>query len=106
MASTITLVKKSNFYQDLVLKVLGKMDKGNLYLTLTDGEQITIGTGEGNIAASIVVNSDEFYKRIILFGDIGFGEAYVDGLWETDNITNVIKWVLLNVDNAPGLSGS
>ncbi|MEO6979594.1 MAG: cyclopropane-fatty-acyl-phospholipid synthase family protein [Mucilaginibacter sp.] len=106
MANTITLVKKSSFYQDLVLKVLGKMEKGNLYLTLTDGEQITIGNGEGNIAASIVVNSDEFYKRIILFGDIGFGEAYVDGLWDTDNITNVVKWVLLNIENAPGISGS
>ncbi|MCO5949757.1 SAM-dependent methyltransferase [Mucilaginibacter flavidus] len=106
MANTITLVKKSTFYQDLVLKILGKMEKGNLYLTLTDGEQITIGNGEGSIAASIVVNSNEFYKRIILFGDIGFGEAYVDGLWDTDNITNVIKWVLLNIENAPGISGS
>ncbi|MES2110353.1 MAG: cyclopropane-fatty-acyl-phospholipid synthase family protein [Bacteroidota bacterium] len=106
MANTLTLVKKTSFYQDLVLKLLGKMERGFLYLTLTDGQQVTIGNGEGNIAASIVVNSDEFYKRIILFGDIGFGEAYVDGLWDTDNITNVIKWVLLNVDNAPGVSGS
>jgi len=106
MANSITLTKKSSFYQDLVLKFLYKMEKGFLYLTLADGQQLTIGNGEGNIAASIVVNSDEFYKRIIFFGDIGFGEAYVDGLWDTDNITNVIKWVLLNVDNAPGVSGS
>jgi cyclopropane-fatty-acyl-phospholipid synthase len=106
MASTITLVKKSNFYQDTVLKYLSKMDKGTLYLTLTDGEQITIGDGEGNITANIEVKNDEFYKRIILFGDIGFGEAYVDGLWDTDNITNVIKWVLLNIENAPSVSGS
>ena len=82
------------------------MDKGRLYLTLSSGEQITIGTGEGNISASIVVNDDEFYKRIILFGDIGFGEAYVDGLWDTDNITNVVNWVLHNIENAPGISGS
>jgi cyclopropane-fatty-acyl-phospholipid synthase len=106
MANTLTLVKKSNFYQDIVLKLMSKMDKGRLYLTLPDGEQITIGNGEGNISASIVVNSDEFYKRIILFGDIGFGEAYVDGLWDSDNITNVINWVLLNIENAPGVSGS
>src|SRR3569833_376796 len=106
MANSITLTKKSSFYQDLVLKFLYMMEKGFLYLTLADGQQLTIGNGEGNIAASIVVNSDEFYKRIIFFGDIGFGEAYVDGLWDTDNITNVIKWVLLNVDNAPGVSGS
>jgi len=82
------------------------MDKGKLYLVLPDGEQITIGNGEGDITCSIIVNSEEFFKRIILFGDIGFGEAYVDGLWETDNITNVIKWVLLNIENAPSVSGS
>ncbi len=82
------------------------MDKGKLYLILPEGEQLTIGTGEGNITASISINHDDFYKRIILFGDIGFGEAYVDGLWETDNITNVIKWVLLNIENAPSVSGS
>ena len=75
MANTLTLVKKSNFYQDIVIKFLSKMEKGSLYLTLPDGEQISIGNGEVNITANIVVNSDEFYKRVILFGDIGFGEA-------------------------------
>jgi cyclopropane-fatty-acyl-phospholipid synthase len=106
MAGTITITQTGSFYQDIVLKFMSKMDKGRLYLTLPGGQQITLGSGGGNITASIVVNSDEFYKRIILFGDIGFGEAYVDGLWDTDNITNVIKWVLLNIDNAPGVSGS
>ncbi|ASU32232.1 SAM-dependent methyltransferase [Mucilaginibacter xinganensis] len=106
MANTISIVKKSGFYQDLVLKFLCKMDKGTLYLTLPGGEEIIIGNGEGNISANIVVNDDAFYKRIILFGDIGFGEAYVEGLWDTDNITHVINWVLLNIDNAPGVSGS
>ncbi|CAN5218204.1 cyclopropane-fatty-acyl-phospholipid synthase family protein [soil metagenome] len=106
MANTLTLVKKNSFYQDVVLKFLSKMDNGCLYLTLPDGRETTIGNGEGNISASININSDEFYKRVILFGDIGFGEAYVDGLWDTDNITNVIKWVLHNIENAPGVSGS
>ncbi len=106
MPDTLTLVKKSSFYQDVVIKFLSQMDKGHLYLTLPDGGQIKIGTGEGHIAAHININDAEFYKQVILFGDIGFGEAYVDGLWDTDNITNVIKWVLLNIDNAPGVSGS
>ncbi|MFD2144359.1 class I SAM-dependent methyltransferase [Mucilaginibacter antarcticus] len=106
MLNTLSLVKSNNLYQDLVLKYLSKMDKGSLCLTLTDGYQITIGTGEGGISANININSDEFYKRIILFGDIGFGEAYTDGLWDTNNITDVIKWVLLNIDKAPGVSGS
>jgi cyclopropane-fatty-acyl-phospholipid synthase len=105
MAGTITITKKSNFYQDLVLNLLSKMDKGSLALTLPGGDEFAFGDGEGNISANIVINNEEFYKRIILFGDIGFGEAYVDGLWDTENITNVIKWVLLNIGNSPGVSG-
>ncbi|MDR3694577.1 cyclopropane-fatty-acyl-phospholipid synthase family protein [Mucilaginibacter sp.] len=106
MANTITIAKKGSFYQDIVLKFLSKMENGTLYLTLPNGEQIVMGNGDGTISANIVVNSGEFYKRVILYGDIGFGEAYVDGLWDTDNIANVIKWVLLNIENAPGVSGS
>jgi cyclopropane-fatty-acyl-phospholipid synthase len=105
MAGTISIAKKYSFYEDIVFKLLSKMDKGTLTLTLPNGEQVVFGDGEMNISANIIVNSEEFYKRLILFGDIGFGEAYVDGLWDTDNITNVIKWVLLNVENAPGVSG-
>jgi cyclopropane-fatty-acyl-phospholipid synthase len=105
MSDTLTLIKKSGFYQDIVLKFLLKMDKGGLRLTLHDGETIAIGDNKG-ITANITIKDEEFYKRCILFGDIGFGEAYVDGLWDTDNITNVIKWVLLNIENAPGVSGS
>lgn len=107
MANSLALAKKtSGFYQDIVLGFLYKMDKGFLNLTLPTGELISMGTGEGNITANIVVNSDAFYKSVVLYGDIGFGEAYTEGLWDTDNITNVIKWVLLNIDNAPGVSGS
>jgi len=106
MPNTLTIAETGGFYQDIVLKLMSKMDKGTLYLTLANGRQLTLGTGEGNISASMVINNDEFYKRIILFGDIGFGEAYVDGLWDTDNITSVIKWILLNIENAPSVSGS
>ncbi|OCX54161.1 cyclopropane-fatty-acyl-phospholipid synthase [Mucilaginibacter sp. PPCGB 2223] len=105
MSEAITLVKRSGFYQDIVLKFLSRMEKGVLNLTLHDGETLSIGDGRG-ISANITVKGEDFYKRCILYGDIGFGEAYVDGLWDTDSITDVIKWVLLNIENAPGVSGS
>jgi cyclopropane-fatty-acyl-phospholipid synthase len=106
MPDTLTLVSKSSFYQGVVIDFLSKMDKGTMHLTLHDGQTIVIGNGKDSLSANITVNCADFYKRCILYGDIGFGEAYVDGLWDTDNITNVIKWVLLNIENAPGLSGS
>jgi cyclopropane-fatty-acyl-phospholipid synthase len=94
------------FYAKAVLGILEKMNLGTLHITFTDGSQKTIGNGEGGITADIKVESEEFYKRCVLYGDVGFGEAYVDGLWNTSSITNVIKWFLLNIENAPGVSGS
>ncbi|MBC7381705.1 MAG: class I SAM-dependent methyltransferase [Bacteroidia bacterium] len=70
------------------------------------GELIQIGDGIDPLVATLTVKSNSFFKRCILYGDIGFGESFVDGEWETDSITQVIKWVLLNIDRAPSVSGS
>jgi len=105
--SSLTIVKsKPGFYESTVLAALSKMTKGELNLTLPNGDLIQFGAIGSGIRADIQVKYDEFFKCIVLYGDIGFGEAYVNGLWETDNITNVIKWILLNIENAPSVSGS
>lgn len=103
---TASVHAKPSLYQQLVFNQIRKMTLGKLTLTLPDGQTEIFGDGVNPIAASVSVTDTAFFKRLILFGDIGFGEAYVDGLWETDDITCVINWVLLNVENAPGLSGS
>lgn len=105
MKSEITITRKRTFYESIVLDMLAKMDKGTLIISLPSGELLTIGNG-GGISANIEIKNAAFFKRCVLFGDIGFGESYVEGDWHTDNIVNVIKWVLLNVENAPGVSGS
>ncbi len=106
MAQTIALTVKRNFYERVIIELLSKMNMGTLNLILPTGELVKIGNGIDEIVATIEVKNNYFFKRCVLYGDIGFGEAYVDGDWETDNISNVIKWILLNVDNAPTASGS
>ncbi len=106
MSSAIAINTKRGFYERTVLGMLSKMNLGTLNLTLPSGEQVTLGNGEGGIVANAEIKDPYFFKRCVLYGDIGFGEAYVDGDWDTDNITNVIRWFLLNVENAPSVSGS
>lgn len=103
----LSVVKnKPGFYEKAVLNLISKMNRGSLSLYLPDGQHLEIGDGKGNVKATITVKDPAFYKNLVLYGDIGFGESYVNGLWDTDNITNVIKWVLLNIENAPSVSGS
>src|SRR4051812_28672327 len=104
--STVALTAKSTFYETTILDLLSKMPYGRLNLTLPNGQVLNIGDGSGGIIANATITNSNFYKRCLLYGDIGFGEAYVEGEWETDNITNVIKWFLLNVEFTPGVSGS
>jgi cyclopropane-fatty-acyl-phospholipid synthase len=101
-----TVKQKSGFYEKQVWKLLEKMTLGTLNVTMPDGSKRIIGNGGGEITANVKINDSYFFKRCVLYGDVGFGEAYVEGEWETDNITNVIKWFLLNVENSPGISGS
>lgn len=106
MPQTAASAIKRNFYERVIIELLSKMNQGTLNLILPNGELVKIGNGLNEIVATIEVKNNYFFKRCVLYGDIGFGEAYVDGDWETDNISNVIKWILLNVDNAPTASGS
>lgn len=108
MRATTTTAEgiKRGFYEQAILGMFEKMTRGYLHVSMPGGEEIVIGTGEGDISAFISVHNTGFFKRCVLYGDIGFGEAYTDGDWDTPNITNVLKWFLLNIDNAPTVSGS
>lgn len=102
----MSTIKKRSFYEKIVIDLLSKMKSGILNLTLPGGELIKIGDGNHALVANITVKDNYFFKRCVLYGDIGFAEAYMDGEWETDSIANVINWFLLNVENAPSTSGS
>ena len=106
MSTAISITTKQSFYEKVIIDLLSKMQLGTLNLVLPNNQTIKIGNGNSNIEANIEIKDSNFFKRCVLYGDIGFGEAYTDGEWDTDNITNVIKWFLLNVDNAPVISGS
>lgn len=106
MPTLTSAISKPGFYEKVIIDLLSKMQLGTLNLSLPNGQLIKIGNGEGNIEANVEIKDQYFFKRCVLYGDIGFGEAYTEGEWETDNITNVIKWFLLNVENAPTASGS
>jgi cyclopropane-fatty-acyl-phospholipid synthase len=102
---TITLTGKRTWYENMVLQFLANMQKGSIAITMPSGEIINLGKGDG-VHADITISDKRFFEKCVLFGDVGFGESYTAGYWETDNVTNVIMWFLLNVDNAPSISGS
>ena len=94
------------FFERQVLASLAQMTLGCLHLEMPDGSEKTFGQPGAEVSARVRIVNPEFFKRCVLFGDIGFGEAYVDGDWDTDDITAVIAWMILNIENSPSMSGS
>lgn len=97
---------KPGLYQRLVLDAFAKMNAGNLRMELPDGTVAQFGTPGAEVNATIRVLDPAFFQRCVLFGDVGFGESFVDGEWETDSIERVISWAIQNVENSPSMSGS
>jgi len=99
--------------ESMLYRALLPMRRGSMRIELPDGRVWAFGSQETSdprntvaLPARIRVHNAGFFRRCVLFGDIGFGESYVDGDWETDNIANVVSWFILNTEDSPTLSGT
>lgn len=93
-------------YRMLVLSIFERMVHGHMRLELPDGSLREFGRAGATVSARIRIVNEAFFKKCLLYGDVGFGEAYVDGDWHTDSIERVITWAIENLENLPSMSGT
>jgi cyclopropane-fatty-acyl-phospholipid synthase len=105
MAVSATTTYTPKFYERILFSAFNNMPNGKLNITMPNGTSFTFGKQASPIA-NIEIKNTVFFKRCVLYGDIGFGESYVNGDWDTNNITDVIKWFIHNIEYAPSVSGS
>jgi cyclopropane-fatty-acyl-phospholipid synthase len=79
------------------LSLLKKLRCGRL--TVIEGNQ-RLSFGEdshvASLQAEITVRHSLFYSRILFGGSIGAAEAYMEGLWYADDLTEVMRIMALN----------
>ena len=68
-------------------------------LTLPDESTHHFGKLDCPPEARVTVHDESFFKDLLLGNDIGLGESYVAGKWDTDNLTQFIEWLLVNKDH-------
>jgi cyclopropane-fatty-acyl-phospholipid synthase len=107
----VKLASASKIYKNLFKFATKSMKNGSMRFLEPGNNNYVLGDinsphEEYHNALVQINRPNEFYKKTVLFGDVGFSEAYMDGDWDTDNITNVLSWFLLNVDSSPSTSGS
>jgi cyclopropane-fatty-acyl-phospholipid synthase len=51
---------------------------------------------DGNLSSNILIKNNSFFKDLLLRGELGFAESYINNKWETSNLTNLLKILLKN----------
>jgi len=114
-ASPLSVSRPATFAERCLIAAFSALPHGRMTLELPDGTCHIFGdraTGTDEVApgvtnhARISVRHPAFFKKCLLHGDLGFAESFIDGDWETPDLTAVVGWFVLNHSQAPTLSGS
>ncbi len=80
---------------NLVDNHLAKIKNGHLKIRLPDGTERNYG--DDSPPETIAVKRYAFFTRLVTAGNIGMGESWTDGDWDTDNLTGVLELFIRNM---------
>ncbi len=101
--------KPIGLLESIFFNAFSAFKRGVLRMDLPDGRVFWFGEADKKsilIRASITVHRGDFFKKCVLFGDIGFGESYTDGDWDTPSIPDLIGFMIHNLEDHPAISGT
>jgi cyclopropane-fatty-acyl-phospholipid synthase len=85
-----------NSYRNLVLEQLAKIRTGSLTVVFPDSNIRKFGSEASRLRADLIVHRESFFKSLVLQGDIGFGQSYVAGDWDSHDLRAFIELLLAN----------
>src|ERR1700742_925535 len=83
---------------------IARLDQGTLHFLAPNGELTTIKAPHPGPEARFHIHDWDVLRRIMARGDIGLGEEYIAGSWDTDSIENLVSVFLLNIDHFENFS--
>ena len=76
-------------------KHLSQLKQGALSAQLPEGGQLNFGA-PGEESHQLKIRENRFFRRVMFSGEIGFGEAYTDGDWTTDDLPGLLTMLATN----------
>jgi cyclopropane-fatty-acyl-phospholipid synthase len=81
----------------IFLSTLEGLRRGSLELVLPGGTQM-FGDDSAELRARLDVHDDRFFRRAVVGGDTGIGEAYMDGDWTAPDPVSLIRLAIRNLE--------
>ncbi len=93
-ARTVFTARPRNWTRRMVLNMMNHLAYGRLIIRENDR---TLAFGPGKSPEAVIqVHDPAFFTRVAVDGSIGAAESYVDGQWDTDDLTAVIRIIVKN----------
>ncbi len=73
-----------------------RLERGVLWLRLPDGELRVFGDDPTGPAAMLAVHDWRLFTRLVLGGDTGAGESFMDGDWSSPDLVALVRLFLAN----------
>ncbi len=88
--------RMARFWMGFVRRFFQKLRVGKLRVVFPDLSAEEYGDPSANSEVTLKIHSYRFFKRVVLAADIGFGESYQAGEWETDDLTGLLRLLIQN----------
>ena len=96
----------SSIARKTVISQLKQLRNGQLIIVDQDETQVFGSkTPDFPVSATIYINDHAFYSMLASGGSIGSGESYIMGHWTTDNLTDVVRIMVRNMELLDGMEG-
>ena len=89
----------------LALGFASRLRRGTLDVTMPDGRVLRLGGLEPGPAAKMTLYNHGFASRLINGGDIGIAEAYLNGDWDTPDLTQFLYLFCVNYELIQAMLG-
>ncbi|MEZ5443682.1 MAG: cyclopropane-fatty-acyl-phospholipid synthase family protein [Lysobacterales bacterium] len=95
-----------NFYRRRLFALLQQLQGCLLDVHDRDGvHSFGDGQGEDVLHANLKILDADFWRQAALGGSVGVGEAYMDGLWESEHLTELVQIFARNQQLTDAMEG-
>ena len=81
-----------------LMELLNRLEYGQITLEMPNGVKRQFVGNSAGPNARISINSNRFFPRILLHGEIGFAEDYFEGVWDTPDLQALLDLLVANSD--------
>jgi cyclopropane-fatty-acyl-phospholipid synthase len=90
------------FWGRAVLRAVGDIAEGELVFRFANGAERSISAARDGARAVLDVARDRVFRRLVLGGEIGIAESFIDGDWTSPDLAAVFEFAARNMEKLAG----